>query len=129
MAQNKYALARYCLIDSLLHKNEYVKTMDIVYTCQRRLRCNITQRTIQMDIYAMKNDSFLGYFAPIEYDQRIKAYYYRDRDYQLFPLRFSTKELSFLQHLLILMQSKLSLDDYILLRDIIDKIKISTTEI
>jgi len=129
MAQNKYALARYCLIDNLLHRNEYVKTIDIVYTCQRRLGCNITQRTIQMDIYAMKNDSFLGYFAPIEYNQKIKAYYYTDRDYQLLPLRFSIEELSFLQRLLIFMQGKLPKYDHALLRDIIDKIKISTEEI
>lgn len=67
MAQNKYALARYYLIDGLLRRYEYVKTSTIVEICRERLKCTITQRTIQMDIYAMLNDSFLGYYAPIEY--------------------------------------------------------------
>jgi hypothetical protein len=67
MAQNKFALARYCMIDNLLNKHEYVKTAYIAEICRRKLKCSITQRTIQMDIDAMRNDSFLGYFAPIEY--------------------------------------------------------------
>lgn len=67
MAVNKYALARYALIDKLLHKFSYVKTIDMVDFCKKRLKFNITQRTIQMDIYTMQYDSFLGYYAPIEY--------------------------------------------------------------
>jgi len=127
MAQNKYALARYCLIDSLLHRYEFVKTNYIVEVCRKRLKCNITQRTIQMDIDAMKNDSFLGYFAPIEYNQVRKAYYYKNRDYQLVPLRFSKMELSFLQRLLILTRGKLLKNEHRLLENIVNKIKISAT--
>lgn len=127
MAQNKYALARYCLIDSLLRRYERVKTIYIVDVCQKRLRCKITQRTIQMDIDAMKNDSFLGYFAPIEYDRSKKAYYYKDADYQLIPMRFSNKELSLLQRLLILTKGNLLEEEHVLLKNIVNKIKMSNS--
>mgnify|MGYP000948411310 CR=1 FL=1 len=123
MPQNKFALARYCMIDSLLNKHEYVKTAYIVETCQRRLKCSITQRTIQMDIDAMRNDSFLGYFAPIEYCSRRKAYYYREVNFRLFPHRFSNKEISLMQKLLVLMQNFILDDDYESLKKIITKIK------
>jgi len=67
MPVNKYALARYLLIDKLLRKHTYVKTRYIVEYCRERLKCDISQRTIQMDISAMQNDSFIGFYAPIGY--------------------------------------------------------------
>jgi predicted DNA-binding transcriptional regulator YafY len=123
MPQNKFALARYYMIDNLLNKHEYVKTAYIVEICQRKLNCNITQRTIQKDIDAMRNDSFLGYFAPIEYCRRRKAYYYREVDFRLFPHSFSNKEISLMQNLLVLMQNSILDDDYELLEGIVAKIK------
>ncbi|MDR1708068.1 MAG: hypothetical protein LBR46_08680 [Prevotella sp.] len=123
MPQNKFALARYCMIDSLLNKHEYVKTAYIVEICRRKLKCNITQRTIQMDIEAMRNDSFLGYFAPIEYCRRKKAYYYGEDDFRLFPHRFSNKEVSLMQNLLVLMRNYILDDDYESLKEIIAKIE------
>jgi predicted DNA-binding transcriptional regulator YafY len=123
MPQNKFALARYCMIDSLLNKYEYVKTAYIVEICRRKLKCSITQRTIQMDIEAMRNDSFLGYFAPIEYCLRRKAYYYRVADFRLYPHRFSNKEVSLMQNLLILMQNHILNEDYELLEKIVTKIR------
>jgi len=125
MPQNKYALARYCIIDSLLNKHEYVKTTYIVEICRRKLKCSITQRTIQMDIDAMKNDSFLGYFAPVEYCSRRKAYYYRETDFRLSPLRFSNKEISLMHRLLTLMRNSIMDDDYELLKKIVVKIKMT----
>lgn len=67
MPVNKYALARYVLIDKLLRNHKYVKTNHIVKYCREMLHCDVTQRTIQMDIISMQNDSFIGYYAPIEY--------------------------------------------------------------
>ncbi|WP_165021216.1 MULTISPECIES: hypothetical protein [unclassified Dysgonomonas] len=123
MPQNKFALARYCMIDSLLNKHEYVKTIYIVEICRRKLKCGVTQRTIQKDIDAMKNDPFLGYFAPIEYCSRRKAYYYKEADFRLSPHSFSNKEIYLMQNLLILMQNFILDDDYESLKNIVAKIK------
>lgn len=99
MSQNKYALARYKIIDRLLRKNVYVKSMDIVDVCSRLLGCSISQRTIQLDFEAMRNDPFLGYFAPIGYCPKNKAYFYEDTDFELFPYRFSKEEIITLEYL------------------------------
>ena len=124
MAQNKYAIARYHMIDRLLHRNEYVKTMYIVEICRTKLRCKVTQRTIQMDIDAMRNDSFLGYYAPIEYDSKRKAYYYKDAAYRLFPMHFSADEFLLMQNLLQVVEDRILQEEYALLKNIIDKVKI-----
>ncbi|MDR2002391.1 MAG: hypothetical protein LBQ74_05110 [Prevotella sp.] len=119
MPQNKFALARYCMIDSLLNRHEYVKTAYIAGICRKRLGCGITQRTIQMDLEAMKNDSFLGYFAPIEYCSRRKAYYYRDVDFQLSPRHFSNQDILLVQKLSKLLQKLIPDDEYESLQRII----------
>lgn len=123
MPQNKFALARYCVIDNLLRKHGHVKTVFIVDVCRKNLNCSITQRTIQMDIEAMKNDSFLGYYAPIEYCNQKKAYYYRDADFRLFPYQFSNEEISLMEELLIFLHNFVLDDKYKLLIKIVDKIK------
>jgi hypothetical protein len=81
MPQNKFAHARYAVIDELLQKNHYVKTSQMADTCRRNLGYDVSQRTIQLDMHSMKHDTFLGLFAPIAYCTRRKAYYYEDRDY------------------------------------------------
>lgn len=123
MAQNKYALARYALIDSLLRRNRYVKTLLIVDLCRKNLGCCISQRMIQKDIEAMKSDTFLGYYAPIEYSKSQKAYYYADPEYKLHPLQFSNEEKLFLLQTLIYVRDELSEKEYEILKNILEKIR------
>jgi len=101
MAQNKFALIRYHLIDLLLHKSDYVKTARMVEYCTEKTGFSITPRTIQMDIDAMKNDVFLGFYAPIEYCRQRKAYYYKDPDYILTPLHESPEDILRLEEILL----------------------------
>ena len=85
MPQNKFALARYSVIDAMLRRNDYVKTSSIVKKCIESTGYKVSARTIQLDIEAMRYDPFLGYNAPISYNSRHKAYYYEDRSYMLYP--------------------------------------------
>lgn len=100
MAQNKFALARYRVIDSMLHKNDYVKTSAIADKCIELIGFRVSQRTIQLDIEAMRYDPILGYNAPIGYCGRRKAYYYENRDYTLLPFSFVEQEAAILENLL-----------------------------
>jgi predicted DNA-binding transcriptional regulator YafY len=100
MPQNKFALARYRIIDSMLRNNDYVKTSTIALNCFNRIGFHVSQRTIQQDIEAMRYDSLLGYNAPISYCSRLKAYYYEDRKYMLYPFSFSQTELTVLENII-----------------------------
>lgn len=123
MPQNKYALARYRLIDNALRKNEYVKTTYLVELCKDRLDYNVSQRTIQMDIEAMKNDAFLGFFAPICYCSKHKAYYYFNKDFALSPLGFQECEINVLDYLCIFLQGKIEDKYYNIFIIIVKRIK------
>lgn len=124
MPQNKYALARYRLIDSLLRRFNYVKSKLIVEDCQKRLGCRISQRTIQMDIEAMRYDPFLGYFAPIEYSMKNKAYFYSDTSYKLQPFGFSKEEIFILENLQNVIKDDMNLEQFKIFKNIIYKVRI-----
>jgi len=128
MAQNKYALARYYLIDSLLRKFKYVKTLAMAEYCKEKTGYTISQRTIQMDIEAMKNDSFLGFYAPIKYCNRRKAYYYIQPDYMLAPFSIKRSEIKVLEELLDHVDSKKEDEQYFLAKRIIQRMKVFAVE-
>ncbi len=107
MPQNKFALARYYLIDNLLRKHSYVKSVRMVEYCCQVTGYRVSRRTIQMDIETMKNDPFLGFHAPIGYCHKMKAYYYAEPDYQLLPFSFTEEEVCFLERLLNTYRSRL----------------------
>ncbi|MDR0907131.1 MAG: hypothetical protein LBM63_00760 [Rikenellaceae bacterium] len=100
MPQNKFALARYRLIDQMLRRNNYVKSSSIIEKCFEQTGFRVSRRTIQLDIEAMRFDSFLGYNAPISYCQQRKAYYYEDPDYRFNPFLLTYKEIAALEWLL-----------------------------
>lgn len=83
MPQNKFALARYRIIDTLLRRRSHVKTSELALICCHETGFSVSQRTIQLDLEAMKHDPFLGFFAPIAYDPERRAYYYTDHSYSL----------------------------------------------
>jgi predicted DNA-binding transcriptional regulator YafY len=90
MPKTKYAHARYLLINRELRRKSRVKTSDIRESIINELGFKISSRQVEKDIAAMRDDSFLQYYAPIEYDKREKAYYYTDRDFSI--ERFQLKE-------------------------------------
>lgn len=123
MPQNKFALARYAVIDELLKKNPYVKTSTITETCKRILGYEVSQRTIQLDLNSMKNDPFLGLLAPIEYCSKRKAYYYKDSDYQFGYQQLNLTEVDLLENACNIAARHLKPDQRAILGDVIFKIK------
>jgi len=89
MPANKYALLRYRIIDSCLTNEgvpfpnkEYLrqKCEDALYGSQG---IHISESTIEKDIWAMRNESQLGYYAPIAFDRASRGYYYTEEEYSI----------------------------------------------
>ncbi|NNE26013.1 MAG: WYL domain-containing protein [Saprospiraceae bacterium] len=103
MSTNKHALIRYRVIDKCLRQldNQW-NWKSLAEACSKEIekitgkKTTLSERTIKGDIQNMRNDSVLGYFAPIEYDRSEKSYYYSRRDFSITeaPLsRSDSKEL------------------------------------
>lgn len=123
MPENKFAIARYKLIDRILRKTDYVKTSLLVEVCERELGYSVTQRTIQSDLEAMKHDTYLRFFAPVEYCKKRKAYYYSHTDFNLFTPRFSAQELEVLSLVNKLICGQISEEYHLIFNDIVERIK------
>jgi len=89
MPANKLALLRYHIIDGKLNKRfpDYPTKEDLRRECEDELYGtrgkNISISTIEKDIYAMKNERFLGFYAPIAYSRTHEGYYYTEPNYTL----------------------------------------------
>mgnify|MGYP006209205139 FL=1 len=123
MPQNKFAIARYAVIDELLRKHTYVKSSAIAETCKKNLGYEVSQRTIQLDLNSMKDDTFLGFFAPIDYCQKRKAYFYKDADYQFGYQQLNVSELDLLENVCNIASRHLKPDQRAILGDVLFKIK------
>lgn len=95
MPKNKDAISRYRVIDQYLRRTPYAKTKRLTEVCEEKLGIPVSQRTIQKDLMDMKEDTALGYFAPIEYDTKKQSYYYPDGVDELFPaIELDNEEIS-----------------------------------
>jgi predicted DNA-binding transcriptional regulator YafY len=83
MAIFKHPFGRYQIIDRELCRKDWVKTSELVKIIRDELSIDVSHKTINNDINAMKYDPLLGYFAPIKEDKKNKAYYYSDRNYTI----------------------------------------------
>lgn len=83
MAISKHPFGRYQIIDRELSRKDWVKTKELKETIEEELSIPVSTRMINQDINAMRDDPLLGYFAPIEYNKKLKAYYYEDEDYTI----------------------------------------------
>lgn len=83
MAISKHPFGRYQVIDRELCRKDWVKTKELKEIIEEELSIRVSERTINEDINAMRDDSLLGYFAPIDYNNSHKAYYYTDRNYTI----------------------------------------------
>lgn len=127
MPQNKFAIARYRIINELLNKHEYVKSSAIADTCRYKIGFSISLRTIQKDIESMRHDPLLGLFAPIEYCSRRKAYYYSDHiSTASYFLYFSQEEIATLQKIIMTFGNSVTSEDRLYMESILKKIKSST---
>lgn len=99
MPVNKYALIRFQVIDRCI-RNKYKpfpSKEDLRTACEEALygegAGRVSDSTIEKDIYALKNDSSLGYHAPIVFDKTKGGYYYSDENFSINGLNLSTTEI------------------------------------
>lgn len=120
MPANKYALLRYRIIDRCLTNKgkTFPSREDLRDACEEALYGSgssaISLSTIDKDIWAMKNESELGYYAPIAFSRQEKGYYYEDPNYtinevsladdDLEAIRFAAAILDQFRHVPILAQ-------------------------
>lgn len=101
MPVNKYALLRYRIIDRCLSKKDYPNKEDLRQACEDSLFGsfgeNISESTIEKDLWAMRNESELGYYAPIKYSKAEKGYYYENEDYSINDLSLNESDLESIQ--------------------------------
>jgi len=103
MPANKYALVRYRVIDRCL--NDKSKPLpsreDFREACEEALYGSgggrVSLSTIDKDISAMKNESELGYDAPIVYNRELKGYYYSEEGYSIGQLSLGEEDLEALR--------------------------------
>lgn len=94
MPKNKDALIRYRVINRCLRENKSATLHELKSACERVLDIYpIGERTIEADISAMRNDSRLGYNAPIKMDRINRVYYYEDPDYSIDNIPLNEEEL------------------------------------
>ncbi len=97
MPKSKEQHLRYRTIDQELKSHAWVKSKDIQRVIQDTLGEYVDIRTIQKDIKDMKEDTRLGFNAPIEYDHQKKAYCYKDRGYSISHFSLQSHEIAALK--------------------------------
>lgn len=97
MPANKYALLRYRIIDRCICGGSFPTKEDLRYACEEALYGsdgeNISVSTIEKDIWAMRNESELGYYAPIEYHRDQRGYYYSENGYSINEVQLGDEDL------------------------------------
>jgi predicted DNA-binding transcriptional regulator YafY len=99
MPYNKDAYTRYKLIDTCIRRKSKPapSLSDLVEYISDKLGRTVSESSIQKDIFAMRNDSNLGFNAPIAYDYYKKGYVYTEEDYFIEKLPVSEDELQGLE--------------------------------
>ena len=129
MPANKYALLRYRIIDRCLTNTgrPYPTREDLRDACEEALFGSggdaISLSTIDKDIWAMKNESELGFYAPIKYSRQHGGYFYEEEGYSisefslaeedLQAIRFAAATLEQFRHMPILNQYENAIDKII----------------
>jgi predicted DNA-binding transcriptional regulator YafY len=99
MPANKYALLRYRIIDRCLTNKgkKFPSREDLRQACEDALFGSggdaISLSTIDKDIWAMKNEGELGYYAPIKFNKSEGGYCYEQEDYSISELSLGDDDL------------------------------------
>lgn len=89
MPANKYALLRYRIIDRSIRnpRKPFPSKEDLRVACEEALYGSngehISTSTIDKDLWAMRNEGELGYYAPIKFSKEYKGYFYEDPEYTI----------------------------------------------
>ncbi len=128
MAVNKNALIRYKTIDKCLQNRMRKWTLnDLIEACSDALyeyegkACDVSKRTIQLDIFNMRSDKF-GYNAPIIVVDK-KYYTYEDKKYSITNLPISAIDLEKLAESVIFLKQFKGFSHFEALNGVIQKLE------
>jgi predicted DNA-binding transcriptional regulator YafY len=95
MSFNKEAYSRYKLIDARLRiKSKPAPTLqDLIEYVSEKLGQTVATRTLQKDLFVMRNDQALAFNAPIVFDRLKKAYSYTDPNFSIDKIALSEEDL------------------------------------
>ena len=92
MPVNKSALIRYRVINRCLLNQRKATKEQLKRACEAVLDKEVSYRTIDADLNAMKFDRGLNYDAPIKYSKSDCAYYYEDPSYTIEKIPLNKEE-------------------------------------
>ncbi len=93
MPSNKEALVRYRAINRCLINYKIASQEALIDACTEAVGAHVSWRTIAGDINAMRNDSQLGYYAPIK-NIKGQGYTYTDDAYSIDSIPLQKEELT-----------------------------------
>lgn len=94
MPKNKDALIRYRVINKCFLEKKYVTLKELVNACEDALDIHpLSERTIEADISAMRNDRGLGYNAPIKMNRSKGVYFYEDPNFSIDNIPLNDEEI------------------------------------
>lgn len=95
MPLNKEAFIRYRILDQCLtnKKKPFPTIFDFMRAYEEVLGKTFSQRTINLDIQTMRDDTAVGFLAPIKYSRQYNGYYYEDENYSISAIQLSDNEL------------------------------------
>ena len=99
MPANKYALLRYRIIDRLISSKSkpFPTKEELKEACEESLYGSfgdrISDSTIEKDLYAMRNEGELGYYAPIKYNKQNNGYFYEEEGYSINEIPLQEEDL------------------------------------
>lgn len=103
MPVNKHALIRYRVIDKCLRNRykPYPSLEDLKESCEEVLYGSIGERvsisTIEKDLFDMRNNKVLGFYAPIKYSHQERGYFYSEDSYSIDKKPLSDQEIKAIQ--------------------------------
>lgn len=99
MPLNKEAFIRYRILDQCLSnkKKPFPTVFDFMRAYEEVLGKTFSQRTINLDIQTMRDDTAVGFLAPIKYSRQYNGYYYEDENYSISSIKLSDNELESLE--------------------------------
>ena len=99
MPANKYALLRYRIIDRCLTNpgKPFPTKEELRQACEEALYgsdgVHISISTVEKDLWAMRNEADLGYYAPIEYHRDERGYHYTEEGYSINDVQLNDDDL------------------------------------
>ena len=101
MPSNKDAYVRYRAINRCLIDKKYATLNDLIHYCEEATGIiPLSSRTIEKDLQDMREDSGLGFFAPIKYDRANRGYHYDEKGYSIDEIPLKNEEIQALNNAL-----------------------------